>query len=247
MDNTGNPQIASEVEPAGRERPAGVPEKFWDPETQSVRVDAMAKSYCELERHLGSAVKIPESDADPGDIARFRRALGVPDDAEGYELALGEDGLEADPEVNRRLHEAGFTPAQAQLVYDLAAEYIGPMVHQAAADYEAERQTKRLEEHFGGAEAWSEISRQIGEWGKANLAPAALSALSTTYEGCLALHQMMQSHEPKLVRTGAQERGSGADDLKAMMRDPRYWRDRDPNFIRQVTDGFSRVYGQQGA
>ena len=228
-------------------RPAAVPEKFWDAETQSVRVDALAKSYCELERHLGGSVKVPEPDANPADIEKFRRALGVPEAADGYELSLGEDGLEPDPEINKRLHDAGFTPAQAQLVYDLAAEYVAPMVQQAAADYEADRQTAKLEQHFGGAESWSEISRQIGEWGKANMAPAALASLSSTYEGCLALHKMMQSQEPKLSRTGAPEPGSGADDLKAMMRDPRYWRDRDPSFIRQVTDGFARVYRQPDA
>jgi hypothetical protein len=27
-----------------------------------------------------------------------------------------------------------------------------------------------------------------------------------------------------------------------MMRDPRYWRDRDPAFIAQVTEGFKRLY-----
>ena len=32
-------------------------------------------------------------------------------------------------------------------------------------------------------------------------------------------------------------------DLQAMMRDPRYWRDRDPSFVAQVTDGFRKMYG----
>jgi len=39
-------------------------------------------------------------------------------------------------------------------------------------------------------------------------------------------------------------RGSPTKDSrrKAMMRDPRYWRDRDPAFIRQVKDGFACLY-----
>ncbi len=223
-------------------RPASVPDKFWDTATNSVRVDDLAKSYCELERHLGGSVKIPDESADDAEIARFRQALGVPENPDGYELQLDEESLEADPEVNRRLHEAGFSQSQAQLVYDLAREYIGPMVQQTAADFEAERQTERLQQHFGGAEAWTGISRQLQEWGKANMAPEALSALSTTYEGCLALHKMMQSQEPGLVRSNGPAERDGTDELKAMMRDPRYWRDRDPAFIRQVTDGFSRLY-----
>lgn len=224
------------------DRPADIPEKFWDPATNSVRVDDLAKSYRELERHLGGSVKIPDETASETDIARFRQALGIPETPDSYELQLEEEGFDADPEVNRRLHEAGFSQGQAQLVYDLAREYIGPMVQQTAAGFEAERQTERLQKHFGGAEAWTGVSRQIREWGKANMAPAALSALSTTYEGCLALHKMMQSQEPGLVRSSAQAERNGSDELKAMMRDPRYWRERDPAFIRQVTDGFSRLY-----
>jgi hypothetical protein len=30
-----------------------------------------------------------------------------------------------------------------------------------------------------------------------------------------------------------------------MMRDPRYWRERDPSFIAQVTEGFQRLYPSQ--
>ena len=34
-------------------RPADVPEKFWDDEAGAVRIDALLKSYLELERKLG--------------------------------------------------------------------------------------------------------------------------------------------------------------------------------------------------
>lgn len=226
--------------------PAGIPEKFWDAERKAVRVEDLAKSYRELERHLGGAVRVPDESASEAEISRFRQALGVPESADGYELQLENDGFEADPEINRRLHEAGFTQKQAQLVYDLARDYVGPMVMQTAADFEAERQTERLEKHFGGAEAWTGIARQIRDWGRANLPADALAALSTTYEGCLALHKMMQSHEPALTRSSLPAGHDGTDELKAMMRDPRYWRDRDPAFIRQVTDGFSRLYAESG-
>jgi hypothetical protein len=32
-------------------------------------------------------------------------------------------------------------------------------------------------------------------------------------------------------------------ELRAMMRDPRYWRTREPEFVRRVTDGFRRLVG----
>ena len=223
-------------------RPSDIPEKFWDSERGEVRTDALVKSYRELERHLGNSIKIPDQDAGPDEISRFRSALGVPETHDGYELELPTDGFEADPEINQRLHAAGFTKSQAQMVYDLAQEYVGPLVQSAAADFEAERQTTRLQQHFGGDVAWQQISRQIDDWGQANLPPAAFTALSTTYEGCIALHKMMQSNEPVLERKTNPDPGINSDELKSMMRDPRYWRDRDPSFIRQVTSGFDRLY-----
>ncbi len=29
-----------------------------------------------------------------------------------------------------------------------------------------------------------------------------------------------------------------------MMRDPKYWRDKDPAFVAKVTEGFKSVYGE---
>lgn len=40
---------------------------------------------------------------------------------------------------------------------------------------------------------------------------------------------------------------SEEEELRAMMRDPRYWRDRDPNIIRRVSEGFRKlVEGNDG-
>jgi hypothetical protein len=30
-----------------------------------------------------------------------------------------------------------------------------------------------------------------------------------------------------------------------MMRDPRYWRTREPDFVKRVTEGFRRLVGEQ--
>jgi len=42
------------------------------------------------------------------------------------------------------------------------------------------------------------------------------------------------------VKTG------GVDDkeLSSMMRDPKYWREKDPAFVAKVTQGFQRLYGK---
>src|SRR3954470_7960105 len=94
------------------------------------------------------------------------RLLGVPDAPDGYCIDCGHGLFDADPVLNHKLHAAGFTPEQAQLVYDLAAERLVPMIQQIAFEFEAEREVARLINHFGGEDAWRETSRQLLVWGK---------------------------------------------------------------------------------
>ena len=220
-----------------------IPAKFRDPETGEVRVGSLLKSYGELERMVAGMVRVPGEDADAEEIGRFRRLLGVPDTPEGYDIETKHELLEPDPEVNRRLHAAGFTPAQAQLVYDLAADYVVPLLEDLGSEFEADRQHARLVEHFGGEDAWREASRQLLAWGRANLPAEALAALSGTAEGVIALHNMMRSGEPGLLGGGRDSSAPRNEaELDEMMRDPRYWRTRDPDFVARVTEGFKRLY-----
>lgn len=151
--------------------------------------------------------------------------------------------IEPDPDLNARLLAAGFSQAQAQLVYDLAAERLLPMMQDMLGEVEAHRQLDRLERHFGGADAWRQTARQIRSWAKAHLADEVYAALSTSCEGVLALHQMMRAGEPELLGTGEPPDQEPSEDLLAeMVRDPRYWRERDPEFVARVTAGFKRLY-----
>ncbi|HZF78009.1 MAG TPA: hypothetical protein VE033_19490 [Acetobacteraceae bacterium] len=225
-------------------RPEHVPQKFWDAEAGAVRLDALLKSYAELERKLSSRHEPPGDDAPEEERARFRRALGVPERPEGYEIKPAHELCGPDEEVNRRLHEAGFTCRQAQLVYDLAAERLLPLVAEAAAEFEAERQRERLHAEFGGEERFRRVAAQLSAWGRANLPEGVLTALSSTAEGCIALHRMMEAGEPALRRDAATPEPDEAG-LRRMMRDPRYWRTREPEFVRRVTEGFRRIVGER--
>ena len=66
-------------------------------------------------------------------------------------------------------------------------------------------------------------------------------ALASTAEGVLALEQMMRKEEPGLFRDAAPPARESEAELRAMMRDPRYWRSREPEFVRRVTGGFRRL------
>ncbi len=228
---------------AATERPADVPEKFWDAERGEIRVDALLASYRALERRLSARFAPPAEDAPEEERQRFRRALGVPDAPEGYAICAKHDLCAADPEVNARLHEAAFTPAQAQLVYDLAADRLVPLIVEAAASLEADRQRDRLRAEFGGEERYARTARQIAAWGKANLAEEVFGALSASADGVLAMHRMMEKPEPSLSRHAGTPEALDEAALRRMVRDPRYWKSREPDFIRRVTDGFRRLAG----
>lgn len=225
-------------------RPDGVPEKFWDPKAGALRTDALLKSYLELERKLGSSGTDLPGDDVQGE-SRPDAAPGVPQSPDDYAIAARGELLEPDPEINARLHEAGFNQDQAQLVYDLAADYVMPLIDETAAEIEATRDAERLAAHFGGQDAWSRFARQIRTWGEANLPKDVMDVLSSSYDGVIAMHQMMQAREPNVLReTGDPATAPDEARLTQMMRDPRYWRDRDPAFIAEVTAGFQRLYGE---
>jgi hypothetical protein len=243
-DGPVQPPVAPPVD-AAPARPSGVPEKFWNAEAGAVRTEALLKSYLELERKLGSMVPLPGEDDREGQ-QRLRRAMGVPASPEQYQIEARHELLATDPEINAKLHEAGFSQHQAQLVYDLAADHLLPLLDQAINDIAGEREAERLAAHFGGSGPWRATAQQIRTWGRANLAPDVYETLAASYDGVLALHQMMQAREPAVLNEAGGPRAEADEaDLARMMRDPRYWRDRDPGLVAQVTAGFRRLYPSQ--
>ena len=205
---------------------AEIPEKFKDPETGEVRVEMMAKSYKELESRLSQMPRPPKS-------------------PEEYCIECQHGLFKPDAEVNTRMHELGLTHEQAQAIYDLAAEKMVPMLAEIAADFNADREVEKLINHFGGVEQWKVISRQLLAFGQKNLPSDVLDNLSSSYEGVLALQRMMKGQEPKLSRnSSAASAGMNEAELSSMMRDPKYWRDKDPAFVAKVTEGFQSMYGK---
>lgn len=201
-----------------------VPEKFRDPETGALRAEALLQSYGELERRLSAMPRPPAS----------------PDE---YCVDCSHGLFQPDGDVNSRLFEKGFTPEQVQAVYDLAAEKFVPMILEVTQEFRADREVERLVAAFGGEEQWQEVSRQLLAFGKKSLPPEVLASLSGSFEGVMALHRMMKGQEPGMALK-PETAGGGAEggDLNAMMRDPRYWRDRDPAFVEKVTAGFQKLY-----
>lgn len=204
-----------------------IPEKFKDPQSGDLRLQALINSYSELEKRMSAGSPVPKT-------------------PEEYCVDCSHGLFEPDMGVNRRLHEKGLTQEQMQEVYDLAAERMVPMIADLVREFQADREVEKLIAHFGGAEKWREVSRQLLAFGHRNLSPDMLDNLSGSFDGVLVLEKMMRSEEPGLKRISENSDSAGEEDLRSMMRNPRYWRDRDPAFVSKVTEGFQKVYGSNG-
>lgn len=212
-------------------KPQGLPDKFWDAGTGEVKLEEFIKAYNEL--------AVRDDNLIEGNIRN------IPESYDKYELNIQSPLLERDDEVLKKLFEKKFTNEQAQLVYDLANERVIPVLDQLTVNYEAQKQIEKLVSYFGGQEKFNEISRQISAWAKNNVRPEIYEALGSTYEGVIALYKMMSSNEPLLGREGGVEEEINEASLRKMMEDPRYWRDKDSNYVNKITKGFERLYPEK--
>ena len=223
-------------------RPADIPEKFWDADAGALRTETLLKSYLELERKLGTMVPMPNND-DPKSRHKLQRALGKPESADDYKIEPPHELISPDREINARLHEAGLSSEQAQLVYDLAAEHLIPMIEEASENASQEIERSQLATHFGGEQKWRTIAPQLKTWAETNLSDEVYESLGSSADGVVAIYHMMQAREPNVISEAAVPT-SHTDErqLSQMMRDPRYWRDRDPAFVAEVTAGYKRLF-----
>ena len=94
----------------------------------------------------------------------------------------------------------------------------------------------------------SKDNRRLRDAG-CKLAEAALRVIRT-YDGTHRLASAVAEWSRAVACEGGrcdnEAKRADEQDLVQMMRDPRYWRERDPEFVRRVTDGFSALYPGTG-
>ena len=184
----------------------------------------------------------PAGDADPDEADADAHLDTVPDRPEDYRIDSDHPWLGNDAELNGILHENGFSRGQAQIVYDLAHEYVLPLLDKLAGEIAGLRGERQLREVFPGDD-WEARAEQTRQWGADALPADIYETLAANPAGVAAMHRMMQHGEPGfLSRNGPA--GPAVDEaaLRSLMNDPRYWRDHDPSVIAKVQDGFQRLY-----
>ena len=214
-----------------------VPEKFLN-EDGTLNTDSLLKSYNELEKKIGTMVSIPNSESDNATRERFNRAIGVPDDASQYPT----NDMFDDESVRQKFREIGLTCNQVEQIYKIANEYLSPVLSELFSIQNETNAIAELKNFFGGTEKMNDALHAIDAFGNKFLPHDAFDALCSTPQGIQGIYKMMQSMEPHIETQKNEQENLTDDDLRRMMRDPKYWRDADPEYVRKIENGFKKLY-----
>ena len=216
-----------------------IPEKFLD-ENGELNTSALVKSYCELEKKMGNMVSIPNDESDENVKQKFNHAIGVPDSADEYPV----NDLFDDESVRNKFHEIGLTSQQVEKIYSIAEEFLKPTLKNL---FELQNQTNAINElknFFGSTEKMNDALREINAFGEKYLPASAFEELCATPQGIQGIYKMMQSLEPNVLTDKNASENLSDDMLRDMMRDPKYWRDQDPEYVRKIENGFKKLYAK---
>mgnify|MGYP000060552176 CR=1 FL=1 len=136
-----------EAAPSTVERPAYIPEKFWDAQNGVPKVDQLGASYLQLEKAFGAksqAPKKPSADASPEEQAKYfaelRKYTGAPERPEDYGLKAPDklpEGVEWNAELATKAasiaHKYSVPPEALQELIALNNENVGSMVAKSEA------------------------------------------------------------------------------------------------------------------
>ena len=214
-----------------------IPEKFLNTDG-TVNTPALIKSYTELEKKIGTMVTVPTSDSDASVHEKFNRAIGVP--AHPSEYPTHE--LYDDENLREKFFQIGLTNTQVEKIYDIANEFLSPIISDLFSVRDEANAINELKNFFGGDEKMNQALNAINTFGQRFLPRDAFEAMCTTPQGIQGIYRMMQSIEPD-IKTEANETKNLTDsDLRRMMRDPKYWRDGDVEYIRKIENVFKKLY-----
>ena len=214
-----------------------IPEKFLNKDG-TLNTDALLKSYSELEKKIGTMISVPAEDSDDVTRAKFNRAIGVPENANEYPT----NDLFDDESLREKFLEIGLTSTQVEKIYQIANEFLSPVINELFDMQNETNAMNELKKFFGDDEKMYEAMRAINSFGEKYLPRDAFDALCASPQGIRGIYAMMQSIEPTVQTDDAPQKNLTENDLRRMMRDPKYWRDMDEEYVRKIENGFKKLY-----
>ena len=213
-----------------------IPEKFLNSDG-TLNSESLIKSYVELEKKIGTMVTVPNSESDTQTKQKFNRAIGVPENASEYPT----HELYDDENLRQKFLDIGLTSPQVEKIYDIANEFLSPVISDLFSVQNETNAINELKIFFGSSEKMNDALHAIQTFGERFLPRDAFDALCATPQGIQSVYKMMQSMEPD-VKTSINETQNLTDsDLRRMMRNPKYWRDKDEEYIRNIENGFKKL------
>jgi len=212
------------------ERPEWLPEKFNSPED-------LAKSYNELSQKLGSK----DEDIRNQLIEEIQAEAFAdrPETAGDYQLPDIIDQEEAvDNDLLRWWSEHSFNNGFSQEEFEEGIKIYADSVlgSQPSYDEEVAKLGDNAEARIDAASLWA--NKFFPE-----SALPAIEKMCESHEGIIALETMMNSmKDGSFAGDTASASELNEADLRKMMDDPKYWKDRDPHLHKQVAEGFKRIY-----
>lgn len=214
-----------------------IPEKFLNKDG-TLNSDALLKSYSELEKKIGSMVSVPSENDDVAAREKFYHAIGVPKKPDEYPR----NDLFDDENVRQEFHKIGLTNSQVEKIYDIAQNFLSPALSKIFSLQQEADAMLELKKFFGSDEKMYDALSAIKSFGERFLPGDAFDELCSTPQGIQGVYKMMQSMEPRVETSQNATENLSEDELKKMMRDPRYWRDNDVEYIRKIENGFKKLY-----
>jgi len=252
--------------PAAAARPEGVPEKFWDAGTGTLRTDDLLKSYGEAQKLIGrktddvrAAVRSEYEAELFGKRPEKPEAYALSAPAEAQDVVIftgpppadwtpqpGQSVLQLNPDskalkgLQQMAHRAGTSPEDFQQLLVEVARENGVRVP-SPADIEADQ--KKVWGELGEAgqrraqHVWGGMKRLLGDRAE------HLEAVLTDARAIEAVEELLaQAGADRFAMPGPGQ-GTGPlteASLKEMMKDPKY--QTDPAYREQVTRGFKILY-----
>ena len=219
--------VAEDSQP---QRPEWLPEKYNTGED-------LAKAYKELESKLGTK----EEDIRSKIIEEIQTEAFSerPESAGDYQLPdIVDEEMAVDNELLRwwadHSYENGFSQEEFNKGIEMYAQAIGSQ--EPDLDAEAAKLGENANDRIQAASMFA--NKFFPEQ-----AIPAVERMCESHEGILALETIMEAmKDGSFTAETKPTAGASEADLREMMNDPRYWKDRDPQFIKQVTEGFQGLY-----
>lgn len=208
----------------------------WLPEKYNTGED-LAKAYKELESKLGT--KEEDIRSKLMEEIQSEAFSDRPETAGDYQLP---ESIDQESAVDNKLlswwadhsFENGYSQDEFEKGIAMYAEAIGD----SQPDIQAEAQ--KLGDN---AEQRIEAASLFANKFFPEAALPAIERMCESHEGIVALEAIMEAMKDGSFAGDTQATaGASEKELREMMNDPRYWKDRDPHFIKQVTEGFQQMY-----